>query len=73
MFVIADAAGFLRLFSGATGAVLFSTRVLSPAAVQDGDKFLALSFSGTGSTQVHLPVEIRDLCYSDPDRVFPCG
>jgi len=54
MFVIADAAGFLRLFSGATGAVLFSTRVLSPAAVQGGDKFLALSFSGTGSTQVRL-------------------
>jgi len=52
MFVIADACGFLRLFSGATGAVLFSTRVLSPESVHEGEKFHALSFSGTGQTQV---------------------
>ncbi len=51
MFVVSDACGFLRLFSGATGAVILSTRVLTPDAVRAGDGFRALSFSGTGGAQ----------------------
>ena len=51
MFVVADLCGYLRLFNGATGAVILSTRVLGPEAVRSGDRFRALSFSGTGKAQ----------------------